>query len=393
MSRLSPLGSMAAVLGGAGLALAILVGCEQDVALVPPGTSTGSAPSPTTKTGAELEAELKVRIDQSIKITGDRVLNKDVNNAWQVIHGIIAYGRDLNMRVGDETVKALPWLFEGNFMKGWELYPGTYGKDPKDSEKPGTGLYAKLEPGSSEAQGHPDQWIGYFACAGVKLDDPIIVTVGGVKRTYRFRDMLDEAKWKIVDGMEATWTLMALASYVGPEYMPIDATWTAEDGGIWNLERIVGMEADAGIEGAACGGAHRLYALAIAIDRQRKAGKPMTGGWSRAEALLSKSINDAFAFQQPDGGFSNDRFVRSSITPDVDARIDSTGHVLEVLALAVDDNELRSGRMRRAVEFLCKKIEETKIIGVGCGGLYHGAHGLMIYRERMFGKPEPISAE
>jgi hypothetical protein len=388
MSRLSPLASMAAVLSGAGLALAILVGCEQDVALVPPGSSTGSAPTATAKTPAELNAELKVRVDQSIKITGDRVLDKDVNNAWQVIHGIIAYGRELNMRVGDETVKALPWLFDGNMMNGWVLFPGRYpGKSPT------TGLDAKLEPGSSEAQGHPDQWIGYFACAGVKLDDPIVVMVDGAKRTYRFRDMLDEAKWKIVEGMEATWTLMALASYIGPDYLPIDAKWTAEDGKTWDLEKIVGMEADAGIEGAACGGAHRLYALALAVGQQRKAGKPMTGGWSRAEALLSKAINDAFAFQQPDGGFSNDRFVRSSITPDVDARIDSTGHVLEVLALAVDDSELRSGRMRRAVEFLCKKIEETKKIGVGCGGLYHGAHGLMIYRERMFGKPEPISAE
>jgi hypothetical protein len=381
MIRLSNVGSIAAAAGLCGLALAILVGCEQDVALLPPSAATGSAASKASKSSAT-EADLAARVDKAIQITGDRVLVKDQNNAWQVIHGIIAYGANLNMLVDGQNVKALPWLFNGNSMNGWELFPGAKGLD------------AKMEPGSSSAQGHPDQWIGYFACCGVKLDEPIVVTVNGEKRTYHFRDMLEEAKWKIYDGMEATWTLMALASYVGePGFLGIDDEWTASDGKKWTLEKLAGMEADAGIEGAACGGAHRLYALAIAVDRRRKSGKSMSGGWEKAEILLRKSISNAFAFQQPDGGFSNDRFVRSSITPDIDARIDSTGHVLEVLAYAVDDAELRSSRMTRAVEFLCKKIEDTQAIPVGCGGLYHGAHGLMLYRERRFGKPETTSAE
>jgi len=381
MSRLPLVGSVAAALGLCGLGLAILAGCEEDVTLVPPSASTGSAAAPAPKTGPAAEAALMARIDGAIKITGDRVLKKDVNNAWQVIHGIIAYGPDLNMEVDGEDVKALPWLFSGNVMNGWELRPGEKGLD------------AKLEPGSSEAQGHPDQWIGYFACCGVKIDEPIIANINGEKRTYKFRDMLVEAQWKLYDNMEATWTLMALASYVGPDFLPIDGTWTAKDGEVWSLERLAAMEADAGVEGAACGGAHRLYALAIAVDQRRKAGLSMIGGWVKVEEVLNKSIADAFRFQQPDGGFSNDRFVRSSITPDIDARIDSTGHVLEVLAYAVDDNELKSARMTRAVEFLCKKIEDSKSIPIGCGGLYHGAHGLMLYRERRFGKPETASAE
>jgi hypothetical protein len=380
MNRLPLVGSVFAAVGACGLGLMVLGGCEQDVTL-PPTSSTGSASVTPPKTGASAEAELMARIDRAIQMTGERILDKKTNNAWQVVHGIIAYGRNLDMVVDGKKVKALPWLFEGNTMNGWVLFPGEKGLD------------AELVPGSSSAQGHPDQWIGYFACCGVKLDDPIIVTVGGEKRTYHFRDMLEEAKWKLYENMEATWTLMALASYVGPDYLPIDGTWTAKDGKEWTLEKLAGMEADAGIEGAACGGAHRLYALAIAVDQRRKAGLPMNKGWARAEEVLRKSIAAAFAYQQPDGGFSNDRFVRSSISPDIDARIDSTGHVLEVLAYAVDDNELRSQRMTRAVEFLCKKLEDSKNISLGCGGLYHGAHGLMLYRERRFGKPEPTTAE
>jgi hypothetical protein len=321
------------------------------------------------------------RVDRAIKITSERVLDKDVNNAWQVVHGIIAYGADLNMQVGEEQVKALPWLFAGNIMDGWDLFPGEKGLD------------AFLDPGSSVAQGHPDQWIGYLACCGVKLDEPIIVNVKGEKKTYRFRDMLEEAKWKMLKKEEWTWTVMALAAYVGPDYLPIDGTWMANDGQEWSLEKLIGLEVDEGIEGAACGGAHRLYALALAVKQRRDAGLAMIGNWARAEELVKNSIAAAFRFQQPDGGFSNDRFVRSSISPDIDTRIDSTGHVLEVLAFAVDANELKSQRMTRAVEFLCKKIEDSQNIDLSCGGLYHGAHGLMIYRERRFGKPEAKSAE
>lgn len=361
----------------AALFLVSAVGCEAETPVVVPPPK-----APTTQASSSEDA-LRDRIDRAIELTSKRVLKKDTNNAWQVVHGIIAYGPQLQMVVDGQKVSALRYLFDGNTMNGWVLFPG----QTKD------GLDAQLVPGSSSAQGHPDQWIGYFACCGVKLDEPIVVQVAGQPKTYQFRNMLSEAQWKIHEGMEATWTLMALSPYVG-EYMKIDDTWKARDGKGWNLEQIVEMEADAGIEGAACGGAHRLYALASALKAYRAAGKvPTAGGWAAAEELVNNSIANAFKFQQPDGGFSNDRFFRSSITPDIDERIDSTGHVLEVVAYAVPDDKLSDPKLVRAVEFLCKKIEESKAIPIGCGGLYHGVHGLMIYRERRFGKPTPTAAE
>src|SRR5687768_8713693 len=126
MRRLPLVGSVAAALGLCGLGLAILGGCEQDVAL-PPSASTGSAAPTTPNPGADAEAALRDRIDRAIQITGDRVLKKEVNNAWQVVHGIIAYGPELNMEVDGQNVKALPWLFNGNVMNGWVLFPGEKG--------------------------------------------------------------------------------------------------------------------------------------------------------------------------------------------------------------------------------------------------------------------------
>jgi hypothetical protein len=349
-------------------ALLIIAGCEQEIPLTVPAAPVAAPQGPLT------DADLAKRVDQAIAMTGDRVLDVDVNNAWQVVHGILAYGPDLKMRVQGENVSALHWLFDGHTMRGWNLYPG---------EK---GLEAALEPGSSEAQGHPDQWIGYLSQCGVKLDDPIVVTVGGQKQTFKMRDMIEHAKWSLREGQEATWTLMAFAAYSSPDYLPLDGTWTARDGKAWTFEKLVDMEATAGIEGAACGGSHRLYALAEALALYKKTGRPLTGGWEKAQQVLDGAIAAAREYQQPDGGFSTNMFFRSSISADVDSRINSTGHVFEVLAYSLGDDELRSPWFTRAAQYFCKKLEDTKEIPVSCGGLYHGAHGLMIYRDRRWGK-------
>jgi hypothetical protein len=367
--------SAAGVLAGL-LALLVISGCEKPI-------DVGVGPStPTSGTSGQLsDAELAKRVDNAIQVTANRVLDIDVNNAWQVVHGILAYGPDLKMTVKGQDVSALRFLFDGNTMKGWELYATPQG------------VTAKMSPGFAEAQGHPDQWIGYLACCRVKLDEPIVVNVGGEKKTFKFRDMLDAAKWNVHEGMEATWTLMAFAEYSSDDYLPIFGTWKNSTGQDWTIEKLVDMEATAGVEGAACGGAHRLYALAEAVKLYKKTGKELSGGWAKADALVKNSCKKAFEFQQPDGGFSNGRFLSSRISADVDERIDSTGHVLEVLAYALDDDELRSPRFTRAVEFLTKKLDETKSIPVSCGGLYHGAHGLMIYRDRRFGKASGVAAK
>jgi hypothetical protein len=351
------------------LVLFVVAGCEQEAPIALP-----TAKSTAATTGPIGDAELAKLVDRAIQETADRVLDVDVNNAWQVVHGILAYGPKLQMRVKGSNVSALEWLFAGNVMNGWNLYPGDHG------------LEAELVPGSSSAQGHPDQWVGYLSQCGVGLDDKITVPVGNEKRTFTMRDMLEQAKWSLRDGQEATWTLMAFAAYSSPEYLPLDGEWTARDGTKWTFEKIVDMEATAGIQGAACGGSHRLYALAEALALYQKTGKPMTGGWEKAQNLLADSLRAAHEYQQPDGGFSTNMFFRSGMTPDVDARINSTGHVFEVLAYALSDEELRSPWFTRAAQYLCKKIDDAKSIPVSCGGLYHGAHGLMIYRDRRFGK-------
>ena len=188
--------------------------------------------------------------------------------------------------------------------------------------------------------------------------------------------------------MEATWTLMALSTY-----LPIDATWKAKDGQQWSIERLVTMEAAQNINESSCGGTHRLYGLATALRHYRKTGKPLTGGWLAAQQKINDCIELAKQNQQPDGSFSTSYFQRPSSTADIALHLNTTGHTLEFLVMAMDEKQLSQPWMTRAVVYLCNLLEETKELPLECASLYHATHGLRLYREHRFGPVPTIVAQ
>jgi hypothetical protein len=364
--------------------------------LVATAGCAGPAPGPATTAGdgaAPIDrATLCRRIDAALAHARDaRLLDAGVQGAWQVVHGILAFGPDYPLAVKGRTVAALDHLLGGGALTGWKLRPG----DP--------GVVAIVEEGSTMGQGHPDQWLGYLSqcgvasgtapgfVGGVPLETPLVV---GGKR-FTVADLLAQAKHDIRPGQEATWTLMALSAFLPP-----DASWTSGAGEAWTTERVVAMEAAADIFSAACGGAHRAYGLAVALDAQRRAtaGEP-TGGWAEAARVLDDLVDRARRFQQPDGSFSIHSFERPGTSPDVFARLGATGHVFEVLAVTLDDERLDEPWVTRAADRLVTLLEQTADLDVECGALYHAAHGLAIYRHRICGPgdtagsaPEPAAA-
>jgi hypothetical protein len=341
-----------------------------------------AADLPAGSTGRLATATLCTRINSVLThVRSARLLDADVQGAWQVVHGILAFGAELPLEHDGTVSPALDYLLGGGRLTGWLLRPGT------------PGLIAVVEEGSTMGQGHPDQWLGYLSQCGVDADGPgglpldTRLTVAG--RSFTLGDLLTQSQHDIRPGQEATWTLMALAAY-----LPTDASWTAGDGSKWNVERVVRMEAEADIFGAACGGAHRLYGLAAAVAARRKSGLPIDpdSGWAVAEAVLEDAIDRARIFQQADGSFSIHSFERPGTSPDVFARLGATGHVFEVLAMALDDDRLAEPWVTRAAERLVTLLEQTADVDVECGGLYHAAHGLSLYRRRTCGDPMPSPA-
>ena len=340
--------------------------------------ATGCARPPTTPpTPPATAASLCGRIGTVLRHAEDRrLLDASVHGAWQAVHGILAFGPGFPLAHDGEVSPALDYLLGGGRMTGWLVRAG----DP--------GLLAIVEEGSTTGQGHPDQWLGYLSqcgvaeteaglVAGLPLDRKIVA--GG--RNYTLADLLAQACHDIRPGQECSWTLMALAAYLPP-----DATWTAGDGRRWTTEDVVRMEAESEIVGAACGGSHRLYGLAASVNASR-AHHPdpprPDSGWAVAEEVLASSIDRARQFQQPDGSFSVHFFERPGRSPDVFATLGATGHVFEVLALFLDDENLAEPWVTRAAERLVTLLERTTDIDVECGALYHAVHGLAIYRQRI----------
>jgi len=173
-------------------------------------------------------------------------------------------------------------------------------------------------------------------------------------------------------------------------YRPVDYKWTSREGEEWSVERLVAMDAGFGVkEDASCGGTHRLSALTLAVTRfMQETNTPpnkLTGGWKKAEDLIQDSLKKARAYQQPDGSFSANLFVRPCSSPEVDTTLHSTGHTLEWLAVALTDQQLREPWVTAAVNRLCQLLEDNANRPLDCGALYHAARGLKLYRERRFG--------
>lgn len=346
---------------GASVFLAVC-GCspQADVAQAPVVHTTARVPIEEMPSDDELRAKL----DEVVDLTRMRLLSPQVNNAWQVVHGLLAYGPQLVLNDNGTPVPALDYLLAGGYLNGWKFTPGEKGLDDV------------LDPGSKAGQGHDDQWLGYVSQCGVEPTREIL----WAGRTYTMADLVTEAQWDLHGGQEATWTLMGLSTY-----LPLDAVWKSKTGEEWTLERLLGMEAAQSLAESACGGSHRLYALSVALNRHLNEGGALEAGWKAADEKIQAAIDAAHRYQQPDGGFSVNFFQRSATSPDIGTRINTTGHVLEFLTVAADDEQLGEPWVAKAANYLCNLLLQTKDLDLECGGLYHAAHGLQLYRLRRFG--------
>jgi hypothetical protein len=194
------------------------------------------------------------------------------------------------------------------------------------------------------------------------------------------------------EGKESSWTIIALSKHLEP----IDQKWMATDGEEWTLERLVSMEAgplgdeaigQEKILTGACGGTHRLIGLSIALNnyRTRKPGVELTGGWAAAERRIEWAVEQAKANQLPTGAFSIAFFFRPANSANIDEHLAATGHILEFLAFALPKQQLEAPWIQKAIAYLCGLLERTKQLDLECGALYHAAHGLVLYREKVFG--------
>jgi hypothetical protein len=350
---------------------ALMGGCiDQSTAITEDGVDTGP-------TALQDDGALREKLDHAILLVfNHRRLNLKDHAAWQIVHGALAFKRAYPVLQDGKLVSAIDHVLAGGAMNGWEFEPGV------QFENSGRrGLRSILRPGSKSGQGHADQWLGYLAECGLAGDEQIRVG----NDTYLIGDIVAQAEWDVPQNVEReySWTLMALTSY-----RPTTHTWLASDGRQWTIEDLVNVEVQYELEESACGGTHRMYGLAMALNRHLEQEGKLTGAWELADKKIRQAIAHAKEFQNPDGSFSSNYFERPGTTADMTLDLGATGHVLEFLTLAMPAEQVREPWMKRAAVHLCNSLEQLKDIPLECGALYHATHGLVLYRERLYGPLE-----
>lgn len=361
-----PLRTLVLMLAG----LAVLPACTPP----PPETMEYVGASQTPEAG---EIPLQEHLDRVLDFTlQGRQLNTDEHGAWQILHGVLAYQHEFPVRVGKEGPfeSALAYALSGGKIDGWTFQPG----DVLDPATRRRGLRAIVEPGTKKGQGHADQWLAILSQSNLPREQTIKVG----SDTFTIQDLVDQICRDVPYNIqqEWSWTLIGFT-----QYFPTTHQWTASDGQTWSIERMLEAELEQDINSSACGGTHRLIGIAMALNRHRAQGGAITGPWKAAEERVAEAAKIALATQNPDGSFSTEYFRRPGSSPDMAVVLGSTGHILEFLAIALDDQQLRDPQVELAVRHLCGLFETTRDLPLECGALYHAAHGLVLYRERVFG--------
>lgn len=330
--------------------------------------SAASLPVPPSESVATVGNDklLKERIEAAIAQVRQRDLLL-TNGFWTVFHGILGLGPSLTLKhplLGIQ-VNAVDYICKGEELRGLRFIPTAYGVDVENGEQ-------------FVSQGHQDQFIAEMAQCNLPADKEFLIH----GKKYHFMDFVrhSQMRARVNADQELSWTIIVVGQYLGT-----DISWTNSYGEKLRFEDLVRYEVHANVEQAACGGTHRLFGLQWVYNLHLRNGGKADGVWKDLVDEQKKYQEIARKYQNADGSFSTDFFRGPGNAPDMQLRMNTTGHILEWLAYSLPESELRREWVVRAVNRLALMFLEIQNQSMESGTLYHAAHGLRIYYERVFG--------
>ena len=247
------------------------------------------------------------------------------------MHGVLALRHEFQLRQGNQLVRALDWLRNGVVHDGLPLIEKT---------EHGARCHPYTEPWAFE--GHTNQFLAILSLAGLPREYQFRTPQGEI---VTMEDMVTHAQ-KSLDGHgELTWTLWYLTHYLDPE-----EEWENAAGQYWSMERLVKMEARQKVNGAPCGGTHRLFALSLARNAYIAKNGQARGAWLEADQRVRQHVAIAKSLQNRDGSLSADWFKGRKYSTDLTTRLKTAGHQLEWLMVALPDDELDQRWVQMAVQ-------------------------------------------
>jgi len=289
---------------------------------------------------------------------------------WGVMHATLAWGPTGEILIQGRPYNAIEALCDNQALKGVRLLSQRQGQ-----------LVPLSGPG---LQGHPGQLLAILAQNDVPLSQTL--TVDG--RSFTLADLVRYEQKTCKPNTELTFKLIGLA-----HYLPMDEIWKAEDGGTWSIERLLRLELRAPINGQTCGGTHRLMGIHLAVEQRRRQDLSFEGVWPLAEQYVQDYHEYALALFNPDGSFSTDWFERRAALDDPQRRLQTTGHVLEWLAVSLPEQRLMDEQIVTSFAYLSALL----LVDIGeswaVGPRGHALRALRIYQQRLGGYLEAESGD
>jgi hypothetical protein len=332
----------------------------------PAAESSSSKPDrPAGITPLQLSSDqmrLRTEINQLLRYFIQHPESTTRRSPWAVMHAILPFGVEAELAAGNRRVNAIGWMSYNGLCKTQRIFQPTK-----------SGFRTNLGPG---VQGHEGQFLAILAQSKVAPNYPLKVG----DRSYTVNDLVRYEMATCREKSELTFKLVGLSYYLEP-----DQRWRDNQGGNWSLEKIVAEELEQPVVGAACGGTHRLMGLTFSLLQRKQAGLPINGHWERSEQFLNEFVAYAFSMQNPDGSFSTDWFEARANDPNVERKIQTTGHILEWLIYTLPEDQLQSPPIQKAIRYLLSTLgaEPGRDWPIGPRG--HSLRALALYNQRVFG--------
>ena len=332
-----------------------------------------AAVHPAQPTEENSLAPLLARAERVIAKAHARPLTSARDTPWVVMHAVIAFEKEVRVLdvAAGKKVGGIEFLCRHATYEGKRIFRDAGGQPTLPTRGLSFGLGK-----SFQVQDHVDQFLMTFADADVSLDEPILAEGG---RKFTVGDMLRSSQANVKDDQELGWTLV-----VATKYLKFSDRWKTAAGKTYRIEDLAALAIRRDASRETEGGPHHLYGVAYALGeyQRRHPGKP-AGTWADARLYLERYVALARKYQRPDGSFSAVMFRGSRQASSPRQMVWATGHTIEWLSVAQSAEQLRQGWVRRGVAALVQMMEDHPTDAFSEGGLYHAAHALRRYRDKV----------
>ncbi|MDB4724371.1 hypothetical protein OAF71_01125 [bacterium] len=326
----------------------------------PPNQAGDSNLQPSRTKVSQATLQLKSQLESNLKYYFAQKENSEYRSPWGVMHAMVAFGPYAEMYGKGRIVKDVDWLCNNEKCRGMQLLTTRRGE-----------LETNNGPGR---QGHDGQFLAILAQSQVPKTRKL--TVG--RRSFSIEDLINYEMQTCKPNTELTFKLIGLS-----HYLDSDREWKSSDGQRWSLERILSEELKQPINGAACGGTHRLMGFSYALLMRKLQEKTLDGHWKKADDFLADFRNHAFKLQNRDGSFSTEWFKRRSFEKDPQRRVQTTGHILEWLLFSATQEQLQDRRLINSVKYLSNIMWSQRKAKWEIGPKGHALRALRLFYERV----------